>query len=359
VNTSHLFFGGWLWGGLLISSCAYISPALGSQGVSSVSSVKIATHTSALTTSSSLNSSRNLSSAQITPPSVPSSNPTFWASQSLARLMDQHDCPPQSAETEALSIDSGLRQVNRYKIAAQLFSCLEHWDQQAFDTQEQAMLEALRSEFKLELVALQDYSAPDPVLISANIQSESIGSNWSPQTSDFVVNIPINTIKYKYSDKYSEHRQSIDIASQGQVAMGVHYIDRALGAPRTLLGINAEASLGKIGLFGRYGTALGPKFSQANRNFDNPAGDRSIQSWTAGIDIRDFIVQHSVLTISVNKSIQPSNFTQSVQTNYGAFYQFPLTQRLTLSPSIVIMTHSEKAGAAPDVQGALQASFSF
>jgi hypothetical protein len=353
VNLYRPLVSGWLWGGLLMFSCAYISPASGDQGASSMPSVEPATQASASSTSvPSLDSPRDFSFAQKAPAAsaVPTFVPAFWASQSLARLMDQHDCPQQSSATEPLSLESGIRQVNRYKIAAQLFSCLEHWNQKAFDAQEQATLQALRSEFKLELVALQGYSTSDPVLVSANLPFDSLGSPLSSLTSNSATSLPINTAGYS---------QSVKIASQGRVAMGVHYTNQALGAPRNLLDINAEASLGKIGLFGRYNAALGPKFSQADRNLDGLLGDRSIQSWTAGIGIRDFMIRRSVLTVSVSKSIQPNNLFQAAQTNYSAFYQFPLTERLTLAPSIVIMTHSEKTDAAPDVQGALQASFSF
>lgn len=245
-------------------------------------------------------------------------------------------------------MDDEIGDVNRYKLATLLFSCLEHWDRQSFDVQDQAALNALRSEFKLELVALRGHSVSDPMLASANIPRESIGSNLGFQTSDSVATVSV-----------AEYSQSISVASKGRVAMGVHYTDRATGSFQTLLGINAEASLGKFGLFGRYSAALGSKFSPADRNADDLLSDRSIQSWTAGIGIRDFIIPRSVLTVSVNRSIPPSNLSQSAQTNYGAFYQFPLTERLTLSPSLVIMTQSENNGATSDVQGALQASFSF
>jgi hypothetical protein len=352
VNTSRLFFSGWLWGGLLVSGCAYISPALGGQFVPLESSVGFTPYPSMPTSVPFLSSSGDVSIAQVAQATsaVPASIPNFWASQSLARLMNQHDCPPQSSDTEPLSIDGGLRQVNRYKIAAQLFSCLEYWDRQAFDRQEQSTLQALRAEFKLELVALQGYSASTPMLMSVSVPPDSIGSYLSAPNSNVAANASANT---------AEYRQSISITSQGRVAMGVHYTDRALGASRNFLGLNAEASLGKIGLFGRYSAALETQSSQTDRISNDLLGDRSIQSWTAGIGIRDLAIQRSVLTVSVSKSIQPSNFTQSAQIDYGAFYQFPLTERLTLSPSIVIMTHSEKAGAATDVQGALQASFSF
>jgi hypothetical protein len=358
VNTSPLFLSGCFWGSLLISSCAYISPALGGQGIASTSSVEPATHLSVSPNPVlPLDSAENFSRTQLIKAmsAVPNSVPTLWASQSLARLMDHHDCPPQSSATEPLSIDSGIGEVNRYKIAAQLFSCLEHWDRQAFDTQEQATLQALRSEFKLELVALQGYSASDPMLRSINIPPDSIGSHFRLQNSNVAVNVPVTTAESNTA-KYS---QSINIASQGRVAMGVSYADQALGAPGTILGIDAEASLGKIGLFGRYSATLGTQSTQSDRNLDNLLDDRSIQSWTAGVGIHDFMIQRSVLAVSVSRSIQPSNLTQPAQTNYSAFYQFPLTERLTLSPSLVIMTDSEKAGTAPDIQGALQASFAF
>ncbi len=348
MNTSHLFLSSWLWSSLLIS-CASIFPALGGQSIPSTASVETTYPSNSSILIPSLDSSRNLSSNEIAKATSaePKAIPTVWASQSLARLMDQHDCPMQSAVNEPLSINGGLRQVNRYKIATQLFSCLEQWDQQAFDIQEQATLKALRSEFKLELVALQGYSASGSV-ISANIPRESIGSLWNPQISDSVASS--NTIEY---------RQSVEIASQGRVAMGLNYTDRAIDSPHNLLGINAEVSLGRIGLFGRYSTALGTQPRQTDRSPDELASDRSMQSWTAGIGVQDFMIQRSVLVVSVTKSIQPSSFTQPAQINYGAFYQFPVTERLTLSPSVVITTHPEKSGATPDVQGALQASFSF
>lgn len=354
MNTSRLLLSGCLWGGLLTSSCVSISPALGGQGIALTSSIEFANHLPISPNPLlSLDSAENFSRAQIVKATSagPNSVPAFWASQSLARLMDQHDCPSQSSATEPLSIDSGIGEVNRYKIAAQLFSCLEHWDRQAFDRQEQATLQALRAEFKLELVALQGYSASDSMLRSVNIPPDSIGSHFKLQNSNVAVNVPVSTAESNPA-KYS---QSINIASQGRVLMEVNYTDQALGAPGAILGINAEASLGKIGLFGRYSAALGTQSRQTDRNLDN----RSIQSWTAGVGIHDFMVQRSVLAVSVSRSVQPSNLTQPAQTNYSAFYQFPLTERLTLSPSLVIMTDSEKAGTAPDIQGALQASFAF
>jgi hypothetical protein len=281
---------------------------------------------------------------------VPAQPSSFWASQSLARLIRQHDCAPQRSASEPLSIDNGYN-IDRYKMAALLFSCLEHWDKQTFDIQEKDALQALRTEFKLELVALRGNNLSNPIPSLANIPHESIRPGLSPQTSDSLANVPIST---------TEYNQSFNITAQGRVAMGVHYTDRTTSAvTRNLLGINAEASLGKVGVFGRYSAALGDQLGRSDSSISNLFGDRSIQAWSAGVGIRDFMIQHSVLTVSVSQNILPNHLSQSAQTHYGAFYQFPLTERLTLSPSIVIMTDAEKTGATPDVQGTIQASFSF
>jgi hypothetical protein len=355
VNRYRLHFGSLLCSGLLVANCVQVNPAWGGQETP-------------LPVLSELSAQPSVSSVPLRSPDSPSDFPghliaqaaevpaqpsvsSFWASQSLARLIHQHDCMSHGSSPEPLNIDSEIGSVNRYKIAALLFSCLEHWDKQAFDAQEQASLQALRSEFKLELVALRGNSVSDPMLVSANIPRESMRTDLSPQPMDSFANVPLTTTEYS---------QTIDVASQGRIAMGVHYTDRATGATtRDLLGINAEASLGKVGLFGRYSAALGAKSGRSGSEPDDLLGDRSIQSWTAGIGIRDVMIPHSLFTVSVSQSIPPSNFSQPTQMNYGAFYQFPLTDRLTLSPSIVIMTQSEKTGATPDVQGALQASFSF
>jgi hypothetical protein len=85
--------------------------------------------------------------------------------------------------------------------------------------------------------------------------------------------------------------------------------------------------------------------------------DRSLQTWSAGIGIRGFIIPKSVLAVSAGRTLVNS-FGQPSPINYSAFYQFPVGDHLTLSPSIVIINNPSNPGT-PDIQGAVQASFSF
>jgi hypothetical protein len=195
-------------------------------------------------------------------PFVPTSS--IWAAQSLAYLMERYPCTVHSAHPTPLKTQPN----NRYETAALLSSCLAQWGDLPLDPQAQTMLNTLRSEFKLELAALQS-------------------DQPSAQLSRLVV--------------------------------------------------------------------LGSKNLRSKELFNTA----DPQNWTAGVGIRDFIIPKSLLTFTAGQAATVINHKESTQMNYGAFYQFPIGDRLTLSPSVVIMTNPSSPSATPAVQGALQASFSF
>ncbi|WP_404787211.1 hypothetical protein [Altericista sp. CCNU0014] len=64
-----------------------------------------------------------------------------------------------------------------------------------------------------------------------------------------------------------------------------------------------------------------------------------------------------MLTLSAGSTLKRS-LGQANSMNYGAFYQFPVGDRLTLSLSVTIVNNPTKPNN-PDIQGAIQASFSF
>ena len=132
------------------------------------------------------------------------------------------------------------------------------------------------------------------------------------------------------------------------------------------LGIKAEANLGKVGVFGRYSVAAGTPLNlpeggatltRSDLDLTSGLKDRSFQNWSAGIGIRGFIIPKSVLTLSAGRTFA-NPLGQLDSSNYGAFYQFPIGDRLTLSPSVVIISNPTNP-SNPDIQGAVQASFSF
>jgi hypothetical protein len=107
------------------------------------------------------------------------------------------------------------------------------------------------------------------------------------------------------------------------------------------------------------GTPLGlPDGVDLSRSDLNTSlNDRSFENWSAGIGIRGFIIPKSVLALTAGHTVANS-LGQPNPINYGAFYQFPVGDRLTVSPSVMIISNPTNP-SSPDIQGAVQASFSF
>ena len=274
-------------------------------------------------------------------PQQPSLKSFLQASNSLTRLIEQHDCKAHFADSNPV-----IESISRHKVAALLFSCLENWNRQTFNPQERADLKTLLSEFKLELVALKGSSAAEPLLTSVNLPDASVLTAIGNQPgSEAVAFRPTTSQNADYEP--SDHTVGFSTRSLGRVSLSVNFGDQfAMGGQA--FSVNAEANVGNLGLFGRYDTTR----SETSRS--GPT-----QAWTVGIGLRSFIIPHALLAISARRLGEVENVTQPVQMSYGAFYQFPLTERLTIAPSIVIKPHPKNLDQNLDVQGALQATFSF
>jgi hypothetical protein len=265
---------------------------------------------------------------QAIPTSVKSSQGS--AVKSLERLAERYRCAAPKAD-----LNSSSQSNHRFEMAALFASCLESLGDRPLNAQEQSTIRTLRSEFKLELAALQGSQA-DIIRLRQSIDpnpgtSASIGSS-------------IRWVRGQDLDSLLLHQQ--DDAAPNRV------------------GIKAEANFGKIGVFGRYTVAAGtplalPDGSTLTRNdlSASPLGDRSFENWSAGIGIRGFIIPKSVLALTAGHTVA-NPLGQSNPINYGAFYQFPIGDRLTVSPSVVIISNPNNP-SDPDIQGAVQASFSF
>jgi hypothetical protein len=252
--------------------------------------------------------------------------------RSFDQLMEHHRCA-----TSASGLQSGKQPTNRYEMAALLAACLDSLGDRPLNAQEQSAIKTLRSEFKLELAALQD-SQSDLIRLR-----QSIDSNPGTQ--------PAGSSSIRW------------VRGLDQDAL----IRRQEPVVSNRLGIKAEASLGKIGVFGRYsvvatGSPLtlpesGTPLTISDLDLASGTKDRSFQNWSAGIGIRGFIIPKSVLTLSAGRTFA-NPLGQLDSNNYGAFYQFPIGDRLTVSPSVVIISNPSNPNN-PDIQGAVQASFSF
>lgn len=254
------------------------------------------------------------------------------AAQSLTQLVEHHRCVAPTAGPQSLK-----QPTNRYEMAALLAACLDSLDARTLNAQEQSAIKTLRSEFKLELAALQD-SQSDLIRLR-----QSIDANPGTQT----LSIPsIRWVRGLDQDTFLNRQEKV--------------------LPGRNLGIKAEASLGKVGVFGRYSVAVGTPLNlpeggapltRSDLDLSSGLKDRSFQNWSAGIGIRGFIIPKSVLTLSAGRTFA-NPLGQLDTNNYGAFYQFPIGDRLTLSPSVMIISNPTNPGN-PDIQGAVQASFSF
>jgi hypothetical protein len=249
------------------------------------------------------------------------------AEKSLTQLAERYRCIAPKASSSNPS-------RNRVEMAALLASCLDSLGDRPLNAQEQSTIKTLRSEFKIELAALQN-SQNDIIRLRQSVDP----SPGIQSSSNAAIGSSLRWVKGQDLDSLLLHPQ--DETAPNRV------------------GIKAEANFGKVGVFGRYTVAAGTPLSLPNGAdlSRSDLSDRSFENWSAGIGIRGFIIPKSVLALTAGHTVtNPLGQTNPI--NYGAFYQFPVGDRLTVSPSVMIISNPTNP-SSPDIQGAVQASFSF
>jgi hypothetical protein len=319
-----------LWVGLAGMGLAQGSPALAeSAPATATSSVLISSAAKPLSDSHPRERLR-LAQTHFTNPSGIESPDS--ALLSLSHLAEHYRCGTPATALQPLR----NQLTNRYEIAALLASCLESLGDRPLNGQEQSALKTLRSEFSLELATLQG-SQVDSIRLR-----QSAASNSGPQP------LIIPSIRLGRNLASNSPNYSPDETEQKR------------------LGIDAEARFGNVGVFGRYSVAVNTASESPTAYGEEqplglamhvPLNKQDLPSWSTGIGIRGFIVSKSLLTLSAGNIVNNAP-GQPNSVNYGAFYQFPVGDRLTLSPSVAIITNPTKPNN-PDIQGAIQASFSF
>ncbi|HEY9827521.1 MAG TPA: iron uptake porin [Stenomitos sp.] len=137
-------------------------------------------------------------------------------------------------------------------------------------------------------------------------------------------------------------------------------------------GINAELSLGRLGLFGRYGIAAVRSYGGAtplpydnlglgvNKNF-------TAQTWMAGIAYKDLLVPGSMLGGAVGqpflnnlRSVKGIGINNENQFNIEAFYRLPVSDNIAITPIVMATFNTNNSTLNQTLwQGLVRATFSF
>jgi porin len=117
-------------------------------------------------------------------------------------------------------------------------------------------------------------------------------------------------------------------------------------------GLNVELTLAeKFGIFGRYGYG----------NFDNTNyGDIKPNYWMAGVGVRDLFTRGALAGIAVGQPFVVNQIGDSTQTNFEAFYNYPFSQNIQVTPTVQVITHAgNEESNGTIVTGTLRTVFSF
>lgn len=123
-----------------------------------------------------------------------------------------------------------------------------------------------------------------------------------------------------------EYAPSDDLAVRLQYGGG-----RVFGSAFSVLGVNAELALGEdIGLFGRYGYGSYP---------NTTIGDIHPQYWSAGIAFQALFTEGTIAGIAVGQPFVEGAVGNATQSNFEAFYNFPVRDRIRVTPLIQVITN--------------------
>jgi len=127
---------------------------------------------------------------------------------------------------------------------------------------------------------------------------------------------------------------------------------RVFGSGFQGFGVNFDLALSnQLGVFGRYGYAMYP---------NTTLGDISPNYWMAGVALRDLFVPRALAGIALGQPFIESAVGNATQTNFEAFYNFPVSDNIRVTPLIQVITHpANQVANSTIVTGTLRTVFSF
>jgi hypothetical protein len=119
-----------------------------------------------------------------------------------------------------------------------------------------------------------------------------------------------------------------------------------------VVGLNAEATFGRFGLFGRVGYSIDPRFINTKQ------ADYFL-TWMGGVSVKDLIVPGSLLGLGVGQPLIVQGQPGPEQTNFEAFYKFPVNDNIAITPAVIVITDPGNINRDTIIQGLLRTTFSF
>ncbi|KAM3093103.1 iron uptake porin [Phormidesmis sp. 146-12] len=118
------------------------------------------------------------------------------------------------------------------------------------------------------------------------------------------------------------------------------------------IGVNLEWTLSpQFGIFGRYG------YSWYNNTV---FGDLNPQYWMTGITVRDLFKPGALAGLAAGQPFVEGSVGTGTQTNFEAFYRFPINDNIHISPVVQVISHSGNQAANGTIfSGTLRTVFSF
>jgi hypothetical protein len=121
---------------------------------------------------------------------------------------------------------------------------------------------------------------------------------------------------------------------------------------QNVVGLNTEATFGRFGIFGRVGYSIDPTLVNVKQ------ADYFL-TWMAGAGVKDLFVPGSLLAVSAGQPLIVQGQSGPEQTNFEAFYRFPINDNISLTPAVVVITNPSNDTGNTIVQGVLRTTFSF
>ena len=156
------------------------------------------------------------------------------------------------------------------------------------------------------------------------------------------------SLELEYASKFGEN-------DRNNAAVRLQYTKSStFSLEQNVLGVNGEATFGRVGVFGRYGISIDPKFANANL-FNN---NNNIQTWMAGIGVNDLLVPGSLLAFAVGQPFTAPD-APAIQTNFEAFYRLPINDNMKVTPAVMFITNPFNTNTNTVFQGLVRMTYSF